>query len=257
MEGGTGAFSGDTNHGIEFWTRKRTVLILGSDFPSDESMFLHIKNLLTPPEVQAIMEIAKTSKFVDGRISNPHNLTKNNLQADTTDPMSKRATDIAIQAIRNNPEVSDFIFYRRMALPLLHRYEPGHKYGAHSDQAFMALAQPPLRSDISCTIFIAPPESYEGGELVVSLGTEKVTIKGEPGSAIFYPSTTLHEVIPVRSGARIVMLTFIESMIPDQQEREILYLLNEVHALEGNKMEWNNRVRLQHISQLLMRKWAR
>jgi PKHD-type hydroxylase len=220
-------------------------------------MFLQVKNVLTSAEVQTIAEIARTSKFVDGRVSNPHNVTKSNLQADVNDPRAKQATDITIRAIQGNPEVMDFLFYRRMALPLLHRYEAGMKYGAHSDAAFLPLAQPPLRSDISATIFVSAPDSYQGGELVIHRGTEKITVKGEAGSAIFYPSTTLHEVVPVTSGARVVMLTFIESLVPDQQEREMLYILNEVHALEGNKMEWNNRIRLQHISQSLLRKWAK
>jgi PKHD-type hydroxylase len=220
-------------------------------------MFLDVKNVLTSAEVQTIAAIAQTSKFVDGRISNPHNLTKSNLQADTNDPRSKQATDICIKAIQGNPEVKDFLFYRRMALPLLHRYEAGMKYGSHSDAAFLPLAQPPLRSDISVTLFIAPPESYQGGELVMHMGTEKIVVKGEAGSGIFYPSTTLHEVTPVTSGSRVVVISFIESLVPDQSEREMLYLLNEVYALEGNKMEWNNRIRLQHISQSLLRKWAK
>jgi PKHD-type hydroxylase len=220
-------------------------------------MFHYHKNLLTPAEVQAIADIARVSTFVNGRASNPHNTEKSNLQADVNDARAKRATDITAQAIRSNPEIMDFVFYRRMALPLLHRYEPGMHYGAHSDAAFMAVAQPPLRSDISVTVFISPPETYEGGELVMHMGSERVVVKGEAGSAIFYPSTTLHEVTPVTSGSRVVMISFIESMIPDEHDREMLYLLNEVYALEGNKMEWNNRIRLQHVSQSLLRKWSK
>jgi len=83
-----------------------------------------------------------------------------------------------------------------------------------------------------------------------------VSVKGEPGSMVVYPSTTLHEVTPVTKGQRLVLITFIESAICDQAERDLLYTLNEVHALEGLKMDWNNRTRLQYVIASLHRKWA-
>ena len=62
---------------------------------------------------------------------------------------------------------------------------------------------------------------------------------------------------PVTRGARLVLITFIESVIPDQTQRELLYQLNEVYALEGLKMEWENRTRLNYVSSALHRMWAR
>jgi PKHD-type hydroxylase len=219
-------------------------------------MFLHVKNVLTPAEVATVAEIAGTARFVDGRVSNPQNLSKSNLQVDASDKAGQKATEIAAAALQRNDEVNNFVFLKRMARPMLARYEVGMKYGTHSDAAFLPTQPQPLRSDVSCTIFISEPASYVGGELAVHLGTETVRIKGEPGSAVFYPSTTLHEVAPVTSGTRIVMLTFIESVIPDQTERELLHHLNEVYALEGLKMDWANRVRLVHVSQSLLRMWS-
>ncbi len=106
------------------------------------------------------------------------------------------------------------------------------------------------------TIFLNDPASYQGGELVIHLGAKPVAIKGEPGSAIAYPSTTLHEVRPVTEGERLVAITFIESQIVDERLREILYTLNEVAALEGLKMEWDNRMRLEHVRHSLHRIWS-
>jgi PKHD-type hydroxylase len=113
-----------------------------------------------------------------------------------------------------------------------------------------------LRSDISCTVFLADPSSYDGGELAVAVGNQTVAFKGAPGDAIVYPSTTLHEVIPVRSGQRLVSITFIESLIPDQHQRTQVYELNEIAALEGARMNWESRVRLDVVRQNLMRMWA-
>ena len=131
-----------------------------------------------------------------------------------------------------------------IAPPLLSRYEAGMKYGAHADVAFMAVHAPggstQLRSDLSCTVFLNDPRSYEGGELVLHLGTLPIPFKGLPGEAFVYPSTLLHEVRPVTSGMRLVSNTFIESLIPDERERNLLFEIQDVLALEGLKMDWTS-----------------
>jgi len=219
-------------------------------------MFLEIKALLTPTEVARLTALSREVKFVEGRISNPANTSKDNLQADLGDPKYQESTDIVAQAFARSREFNDFAMPKRIAPPLLCRYEPGMKYGAHADAALIPLGGNPLRSDISCTVFIAEPSTYEGGELVTHLGTRPVVFKGDPGDAIVYPSTMLHEVKPVRSGQRLVSITFIESRIADEHRRNQLYELNEIGALEGLKMSWQNRVRLELVRQNLLRMWA-
>jgi PKHD-type hydroxylase len=220
-------------------------------------MFLQIPDLLSAAEVQAVGQLARQVKFIDGKRSNPHNIAKQNVIADVGDPLSQKASQIALAAVQRSEQVRNFVFPRRLPAPTLSRYAAGMKYGAHTDAAFLPLAPEPLRSDVSCTIFISRPEEYQGGELLIHLGTEAVGIKGVAGSAIFYPSTTLHEVVPVSAGERIVMITFIESQIPDQLQRELLYTLGEVRALEGLKMEWQNRTQLEFVIANLHRMWSR
>lgn len=220
-------------------------------------MFLQIPEVLNPEEVQAVAQISRQVKYLDGRQSNPHNTAKQNSIADTGDPLSQQASQIALGALRRNEHVRNFVFPKRLPAPTISRYASGMKYGAHTDAAFLPLGPEPLRSDVSCTIFVSRPEEYQGGELLIHLGTEVVPIKGEAGSAVFYPSTTLHEVVPVRSGERLVMITFIESQIPDQLQREMLYTLGEVRALEGLKMDWRNRTQLEFVIANLQRMWSR
>jgi PKHD-type hydroxylase len=74
---------------------------------------------------------------------------------------------------------------------------------------------------------------------------------------VFYPSTTIHEVTPVTAGERLVMITFIESQIPDQMQRDLLYTLKEVRALEGLKMDWRNQIQLEYVIANLHRMWSR
>lgn len=220
-------------------------------------MFLEIKNLLTAAEVARLTELSQGMKFVDGRVSNTGFDQKQNLQADAGDQGYSESVQTVADAFWRSREFRDFALPRRFAPPLLARYESGMKYGPHADAAYVTTADGPLRSDVSCTVFLSDPRSYEGGELVIHLGVRAMPLKAEPGSAILYPSTTLHEVAPVRSGLRLVSLTFIESQIPDEQERAMLFELGEVSALEGNNMNWVNRMRLEIVRQNLTRKWSR
>jgi PKHD-type hydroxylase len=219
-------------------------------------MFLEIAELLNPQEVARLVALSRELRFIDGKASNPANTTKDNLQADLGDPRYQESTQIVGAAFARSREFRDFAFPKRIAPPLLARYEAGMKYGAHADAALIAVGNTNIRSDLSCTVFISDPSTYEGGELVTHLGTRPVVFKGRPGEAIVYPSTMLHEVRPVRSGQRLVSITFIESLIADEHRRTQLYELNEVGALEGLKMDWENRVRLEVVRQNLLRMWS-
>ena len=128
-------------------------------------MFLKIKKLLAPAEITRLTELAAELQFVEGRLSNPANLTKDNLQADPRDAKYTESVQLLHAALVRSREFLDFTMPKRIAPPLLCRYEPGMKYGAHADAAIIQLAGTRLRSDLSCTIFVADPASYEGGEL--------------------------------------------------------------------------------------------
>jgi len=83
-----------------------------------------------------------------------------------------------------------------------------------------------------------------------------VMVKGRPGEAFVYPSTLVHEVRPVVSGTRLVSITFIESMIPEERQRNTLYELQDVLALEGLKMDYVSRVRMEVVIHNLIRLWS-
>jgi PKHD-type hydroxylase len=222
----------------------------------EAAIFIEIENILTAPELARLDRIAASAKFIDGRASNPHNQTKYNLQIDTASEAHRESSQIVGQAFLRNEQVRNFAFIHRFAPPMLCRYQPDMKYGKHPDAAFLPMQPTPLRSDISSTIFIADPASYDGGELTIHLGSKPITIKGKRGSAVLYPSTTIHEVQPVTRGERLVAITFIESQICDEKNRDLLYTLNEVAALEGLNMDWENRVRLEHVRHSLHRMWS-
>jgi PKHD-type hydroxylase len=212
--------------------------------------------LLNDQGIRALREIAAGGKFVDGRISNPHSKIKNNLQLHDAGAY-ERSSKILLDAMVQNPEFMEFAFPARIAPPLLTRYTPGMHYGLHPDAAYIPLSDGQLRTDVSCTVFISDPADYDGGALHVRLGNADLRFKEAPGVAIVYPSHTLHEVEPVTRGERLVAITFIQSLIPDVERRNLIYELNEIAALEGNKMEPENYTRLQAVQYQLLRMWRR
>ena len=214
-----------------------------------------VLKLLTDAEVAECRNIAAAAPFVDGRITNPHNKTKINEQLH--DPQAyQKSSQLLLSAFGRSEEFREFAFPVMIAPPLITRYHPGMRYGAHADAAFINLGNAQIRSDLSCTIFLNEPKDYDGGELHVRLGDADIKFKLEPGEAIVYPSDTLHHVTPVTRGERLVAITFIQSRLPDPFRRNMLYELNEVAALEGLNMSQENFSRLQLVQANLLRYWG-
>ena len=218
-------------------------------------MFKEIPDLLTPAQVAELKSIAASANFVDGRISNPHSKVKQNLQLHD-DAAYQRSSQIMMKAMFGHEDFRNFVFPVAALPPLMTRYTPNMRYGAHADAAFLQLGNVTIRSDLSCTIFLNDPGSYEGGALRIQLGTRDMRFRGSPGSAIVYPSDTMHEVEPVSKGERLVAITFIQSRIPNTFQRSLLYELNEVAALEGLRMAPENFTRLQLVQAQLLRHWG-
>lgn len=215
-----------------------------------------ISGLLEPAEITNLVHIASAASFVDGRISAPNNPTKINKQVDASSTLHAESSTMLGKALQRNLEFMSLTFARRFAPPLLCKYEKGMAYGAHPDSAYINTRIGPLRSDVSCTIFLSDPSAYDGGSLRIHVGDRQVDIKLPAGDAVVYPSTTIHEVTPVTSGSRLVAITFIESQISDEIKRNLLFALNDVAALEGDKMDWSNRIRLEHVRHSLHRMWS-
>ncbi|WP_417449280.1 Fe2+-dependent dioxygenase [Kordiimonas sp.] len=217
-------------------------------------MFHVIPNLLDTREIARLRELAARMPFEDGRHSNPGFSKKKNLQPKHSDPGYKEASLIVQQGLSRNEYFRDFTYPKTMAPPMLSKYEAGMEYGEHVDNAIIPYS-PPLRIDVSCTVFVSEPESYEGGELVVRMADKELKIKEKAGAAVLYPSNMFHHVAPVTKGTRLVAITFIESMVRDTQKREILVELTEFLHANAAKVGEDEHVRLEYIRQNLTRMW--
>lgn len=221
-------------------------------------MIHQLRNVLQPAELARLLAIAETSKFVDGRISNPNHPTKRNQQIPQNDPAALEPGAILRDALFRHPDLRISAFARIMANPTLSRYEPGMSYGWHMDEALFA-SQPAMRSDVSCTVFLSDPEHYDGGELMITLGQHVLPIKLAAGDAVLYPATTIHQVAPVTRGVRLVGITWIQSYIPDVRQRELLQQLEEARNIEmarGEQSDMRMLLMLGSLRNNLFRMWS-
>lgn len=187
-------------------------------------MLLIIKDVLTADDIAKVTDRLNALNFVDGTTTAGWHakLVKNNLQADRKQidyqPLNKAVTE----AIMRHPTFRMAARPRHITPLLFSRYRDGMEYGTHVDDPIMQ----GLRSDISFTLFLADPASYEGGELVMESSGGEQAYKPAAGEMIIYPSTTLHRVTPVTKGERVAAVGWCQSYIREAAHREILYDLD-------------------------------
>lgn len=219
-------------------------------------MLHQLQNVLSPEEVARVRELVAEGRFVSGLATNPHSRIKRNLQLPYDDPQGDEASKLVRAALFRSQAVRDLVLPKQMARPTICRYEPGMTYGYHVDEAVFP-SQPPMRSDVSCTVFLSDPEEYEGGELEIESGAGVIRLKGKAGDAVVYPSTTIHRVAPIESGERLVAITWFQSMVRDQRQRDVLAQLQQVaNALHAAGDPQGGTTLAEAIRTNLLRMWA-
>jgi PKHD-type hydroxylase len=179
--------------------------------------------ILQKTEVDAIVSELAQHTFSDGKrtAQGLAREVKNNLQL--TGPQTDSIAEMVAAAMRRSAGFQGFAIPRRVARPIFSRYDPGMEYGTHIDHALMG----ELRTDLSVTLFLSAPETYDGGELVIQLPLGNQEIKLDAGEAIIYPSSCLHHVAPVTRGVRLAGVTWVQSSVRDEAVRGILYDLHQ------------------------------
>lgn len=221
-------------------------------------MMLTIPNVLSQADVDEMLNRLSKAEFVDGKETAGWNakLVKNNLQLKNSDPQAADLQQKITSALGNNPLFQMAVRPKTIHSLRFSRYEKGMSYGSHVDNAYMGGSQH-LRTDVSFTLFLSAPESYEGGELEIDDVGGGRKIKLPAGCAFVYPSSTLHEVKPVTEGERWVIVGWVTSLIRDPAEREILFEIDTVRrsifAKDGKTDEFDL---LTKTHSNLLRKWG-
>ena len=183
-------------------------------------MILAIADVLSAADVAEVRAGLATATFVDGRATAGWSarLVKNNLQA-SAGPDLERVRELVETRLREHPVFSLATRPKILLGPLFSRYQTGHAYGRHVDDAFMA----GVRSDVSFTLFLSQPESYDGGELIIDSAAGEEAFKLGAGSVLTYPATTLHRVAPITRGERWAAAGWVRSYVREADRRELLF----------------------------------
>lgn len=221
-------------------------------------MLLQIPGVLNKDEVaQVLRELGEGGAYEDGR-STAGALArdvKNNLQVKRDTEAAQRCAPLILEALRRNATFYNVALPHRIHGPVFNRYDVGMTYGSHIDNAVM-IDSVPVRSDVSATLFLSAPDSYEGGELVLQEHQAERRIKLAPGTMIVYASTNVHRVEPVRRGSRIAAVFWIQSLVRDESRREILYDLNVIMNGLRDKLTGDEIRGIAGVYSNLMRQWA-
>jgi len=167
------------------------------------AMMLCIGDVFDKQEAAAIRSEVEDLNFVDGRATAgwAARLVKDNEQADADDTSSRRS--------EHAERILETVRPKALTPLMISRYKPGKQYGTHVDDALMR----GLRTDVSFTLFLSEPETYEGGALVVESAAGEQEFKLAAGAMIVYPSTALHRVETVNKGERLAAVGWARSFI--------------------------------------------
>ncbi len=224
-------------------------------------MLLAVPELLTAQEAAAARAILDAAPWTDGKVTAGRQsaAVKDNLQIPEDDPAARQVGETILAALGRNALFISAALPARVFPPLFNRYQGGHSFGTHVDNAIRQITGTGhrIRTDLSATLFFSQPDEYEGGELVVedTYGTHSVKLPA--GHMVLYPSTSLHHVTPVTRGARVSSFFWIQSMIRDDGQRSLLFDMDcALQRLNTDVPGHASAVQFTGVYHNLLRQWA-
>jgi PKHD-type hydroxylase len=224
-------------------------------------MLLRLPDVLTAEQVAHARRLLDSTDWVDGRVTAGYQSAKakDNSQVPEDHPVARDVGEMILTALNADPLFIAAALPARVFPPLFNRYQGGQAFGNHVDNAIRQARGSAfrIRTDLSATLFLAEPEEYDGGELVVEDSYGVHTVKLPAGDMILYPSTSLHHVRPVTRGARIASFFWIQSMVKDDGQRTLLFDLDtSIQRLTADVPDHPATVQLTGVYHNLLRRWA-
>lgn len=224
-------------------------------------MILDIPDVLPPDQLAEARRLLEAADWTDGKTTAGHqaSLVKDNMQIPAEHPAARQVGQIILRSLGQNPLFMSAALPLHILPPMFNRYSGGQTFGNHVDGS---VRQVPgtghrLRTDLSCTLFFAGPDEYDGGELVIEDTYGSKSVKLPAGHMVLYPSTSLHRVTPVTRGARLCSFFWLQSMIRDDGRRRLLFDLDvAIQRLGPDMAAHPSTVQLTGVYHNLLRQWA-
>ena len=220
-----------------------------------------IRNILDAGDLTRVRALVQRSRFVGGGESaaGAAEQVKANEQLQYAGPDdAQMLADLLFRALARNRDFHRRALPLEISVPLVNRYRAGMKYGPHFDRAFIVGANNrQIRTDLSATLFISPPDDYDGGELCIAEGGRDNCMKLDAGALLLYPSCLLHSVSTVTRGVRLAIVFWVQSMIRNHEQRDLVSDLDEVVGSLAERMPGSTEVRdLSGVVNSLTRMWG-
>ena len=224
-------------------------------------MLLQIPDVFTPEQVVHARRLLSQADWVDGRVTAGHQSarSKDNLQLPEDHPVARQVGEMILASLQRNPLFISAALPLRVFPPLFNCYESGQSFGNHVDNAIRQVRGTGLsvRTDLSATLFLADPEEYDGGELIVEDTYGVHSVKLPAGHMVLYPASSLHNVTPVTRGTRLASFFWLQSMVRDDGERTLLFDLDTaIQRLTLDLPDHPSAVQLTAVYHNLLRRWA-
>ena len=220
---------------------------------------LHIPGVLDARGLAQVRGLLTGALWADGRATAGHlsATVKHNRQLAEDDPLALQAGALVLDALTRQPLLAAAALATCISAPLFNRYEGGETYGDHIDGAIRPLARGRMRADLSATLFLTDPDSYEGGELVIAVPGGENAVKLAAGDMILYASGARHRVTPVVQGQRDAAVLWIQSLVRDQQQRGMLFELDQtIQNLSADSANDSHALALTGLYHNLLRLWS-
>lgn len=220
-------------------------------------MIVIARGVLSAAELSQLQGLLAAARFGDGSVSadGAAKGAKRVAQLDREGDGQRQPGELVARALLRHPTVQAAVFPKSVRHPTINRYEPGMEYGPHLDAPLM-LGGVPTRADVSATLFLCDPDSYQGGELSIHCDSLPTDFKGQAGDAILYPSDSIHRVKPVLSGTRWVAVTWFQSLFREASQRKILFDLGQsLNVFEAESKSSEALLQLRSAYQNLQRRW--
>lgn len=229
-------------------------------------MLLQIPNVLTAEQVLSCRHLLTKADWVDGKITAGHQSAKakHNLQLPVAHPIAQQLAAMILDALNCNPLFISAALPLKVLPPLFNCYQSGGHFGLHVDNAIRDVRSldgrhvlERIRTDISATLFLSQPDEYEGGELLIEDTYGAKSVKLPAGHMILYPSTSLHKVNPVTSGARVASFFWIQSLVREDAQRAVLFDMDQsIQQLNIATPDHPALVQLTGVYHNLVRMWS-
>jgi PKHD-type hydroxylase len=222
-------------------------------------MLLTISQVLDTDKLENIRSSLENGRFVDGKLSAgaAAKRVKNNEELQTNLKQREYLDQLVMRSLAEKAEFRSGALPYRVSQPVFARYVPGMNYGDHIDDPVMGGQGGQFRADIAVTLFLNPPNDYQGGELVINTTFGEQKVKLTAGDAVLYPASSVHRVAPVTTGERLVAVIWLQSMIRDPARRELLYALDQArNTLLQTAPQEDTTKQVDHAYTNLVRMWS-